>query len=333
MADGAKIDASSTSNGSPRLESIRNWVDIVAKVAATGAAAIVAFVGYNYQSRESLSTLINQREQAESTLRANMLRDLVQPIIGNNGAASENANLERQRLLAEMVTLNFHDHFEFKPLLQEVDARLLGAGEMDGHEKLAEVARRIVDRQINMLTSIDGISKDGGTDGYKAKTIRINLDKSIDYTSPVNCENGHDNTTTNFNNNASICVSSPDNKVCLLLNFYSPNYKKKSIMMLTSVYPNRNTTSACTPRSAKDITALKTLQILDEATLSIFDFPLTDNAKIVSYGNEYRFAASLYRIRTARESITLKLVWFPEGYVTERERPINQAQFVKFLRS
>jgi len=232
-----------------------------------------------------------------------------------------------------MVTLNFHDHFEFKPLLQEVDARLLGAGEMDGHEKLAEVARRIVDRQINMLTSIDGISKDGGTDGYKAKTIRINLDKSIDYTSPVNCENGHDNTTTNFNNNASICVSSPDNKVCLLLNFYSPNYKKKSIMMLTSVYPNRNTTSACTPRSAKDITALKTLQILDEATLSIFDFPLTDNAKIVSYGNEYRFAASLYRIRTARESITLKLVWFPEGYVTERERPINQAQFVKFLRS
>lgn len=333
MADSAKTYASATSNGSPRAESLRNWVDIVAKLAATVAAAVVAFVGYNFQSRASLSTLINQREMAESTLRANMLRDLVQPIIGNNGAASENANLERQRLLAEMVTLNFHDHFEFKPLLQEVDDRLLGADEAVGHEKLAGVARRIVDRQINMLTSIDGISKNGGTDGYKSKTIRINLERAKDYSSPVDCVIGHDNTTTPFNNSASICVSSPDDKACLLLNFYSPNYKKKSMVMLTSVYPNRNNSSDCAPRSANDITALKTVQILDESTLSIFDFPLTDNAKIMLDGNEYRFSASLYRINTDKESITLKLVWFPQGYVTERERPINQAQFVKFLRS
>jgi hypothetical protein len=302
-------------------------------LAATGAAAIVAFVGYNYQSRQSLSTLINQREQAESTLRANMLRDLVQPIIGNNGATSENANLERQRLLAEMVTLNFHDHFEFKPLLQEVDARLLGDGAADGHEKLAEVARRIVDRQINMLTSIDGISKNGDTNGFKAKTIRIDLEKSNDPASPVNCEIGKYNIATTLYNNASICVSSPDNKACLLLNFYFPSYEKKSIVMVTSVFPNRNNTPACAPRSVNDIAALKTVQTLDELSLSIFDFPLTDNTKILSDGNEYRFAASLYRITTAGESITLKLVWFPQGYVTERERPINQAQFVKFLRS
>ncbi len=184
-----KIETDSNPNNSPHLlESIRSWFDVGAKLIAAGALVLVAVIGNKYQSKASISTLVNQREQAESELRANMLRDLVQPIIGNNGAESENANLERQKLLAEMVTLNFHDHFEFKPLLQEVDDRLLrDGGEKEGHDKLASVARRVVDRQINMLTAVGGISRSGGTDGYTAKTARINLANSKS-PAPPNCQ-------------------------------------------------------------------------------------------------------------------------------------------------
>ena len=317
-------------------ETVRNWVDMVAKLVATVAAAIIAWIGYNYQSRASLSTLITQREQAESDLRANMLRDLVQPIMGEKGATSENGDLERQRLLSEMVALNFHDHFEFKPLLQEVDANLLHAGEEEGHEKLASVARVIVDRQINMLTSIDGISRDERANGYGARVTRIVLEKSNTAAPPTDCatfDSDNQNNVVGFNNNASVCVSSPDNKLCLLLNFYFPNFDKKSIEMAAYSYPNMGVNSKCSPRNTTDIPALKTVQRLDELSLSLFDFPLTDNTKIMFDGNEYRFSTSLYRLGSATESITLKLVWFPQGYVTERERPINQAQFVKFLRS
>jgi hypothetical protein len=356
MSEDAETNASS-SVPPPASKSVREWVDVSAKLIGAVAIAGVTWVGYNYQSKASLSSVINQREQAESQLRASMLSDLVEPITGRNGAASEDADLERQRLLAEMVTLNFHDHFEFKPLLQEVDTRLLAAGDkgLAGHDKISSAARRVVDRQINMLTSIDGISRNGDADGYRAKVITIKLVdqkawKIPDPTSQGNCTREGDilarlpsklePTTT--------CISSPDDKVCLIIDFFDPDYVNKLIVMSPFVHHNdsprhprhplfwpwADRTAAGRPADCNPsaIEALKQKsQRMDEARISLFDFPLTDNSKIMWQGNEYRYSVSLYQLSDVE--LTLKVVWFPEGYVTERERPINQVQVARFRRS
>lgn len=66
-------------------------------------------------------------------------------------------------------------------------------------------------------------------------------------------------------------------------------------------------------------------------TVSPYDFPLTDNAQL---DVSRRFAVNLYyatEIEPQKPMILLKLVWFPEGYITERERPINYYEVNRML--
>jgi hypothetical protein len=377
----------------------RRLVDSGTKLIAASAAAFVAYLAATYQTRASVSTLVNQREQTESQLRASMLSDLIEPIIGKNAAVSQDVGpsknvavsqgteLERQLLLAEMVTLNFHDHFEFKPLLLEMDDKLRSEGEKgdDGRHEIASVARRVIDRQINMLTSIDGVSGNGRA-GYGAKITRIDLLNSIDTSRskdqskkqlqpnflpppPQHCLTESDiekrNKAKQINKLPTIpvliCLSSPDKKTCVLLrltwnskplekntNKRTPKsepfqLKNEPIAMKSWVYANRSSGSDCDPRNRDEIDNLDDVQQLDETSLSIFDFPLTDNTQIFvpltskrlvfhrgmlmwmddKYAGVYRYAVSLYRFNGIGDTstLTLKVVWFPQGYVTERERP------------
>lgn len=362
MSNGTETDASSKS--SYRQQNFRDWVDTGAKLIGALAIAGVTLIGYNYQTKASESSVINQREQAESQLRASMLSDLVEPIIGQkggvseatdlkgqlldkNGAASGDADLERRLLLAEMVTLNFHDHFEFKPLLLDVDAKFLVASKdaakpgsearaklaSDARAKLASDARRVIDRQINMLTSIDGISGNGGTDGYRTKTTEVGLMNSKDLKNSVTAPRGKCMTKGNIlakkptlTEPTFICVTSPDNKICLLIRFTSSpvDYDNRSITMKRAIIYRHARDSRFWPgvdQNSDCSTPHGSVERLDEAHVSIFDFPLTDNSKIMWEGDEYRYSVSLYEITDADRPIRLKLVWFPEGFVTERERP------------
>ena len=52
--------------------------------------------------------------------------------------------------------------------------------------------------------------------------------------------------------------------------------------------------------------------------LTQFDFPLTDYTQL---DDQHRFAISLFEL--GRESGVIKIIWFPLGYITERERPFD----------
>ncbi len=62
--------------------------------------------------------------------------------------------------------------------------------------------------------------------------------------------------------------------------------------------------------------------------LTHFDFPLTDNSQI---DPEHRFAISLYSRSEEQSVIIIKLVWFPVGFITARERPMNYLTLRKAL--
>lgn len=149
-------------------QAIKDVVDTLAKVAGAGAIVFAAIIANNYQvemsdenirnqNKQAAFTILSQREQAESQLRASMFSDLIDPIVGSR--SGDEIPADRERLMVELLTLNFHEHFEFKPLLLYVDQRL-ASGNIEGMSKdeaikernsLRSVARRVIDRQIALL--------------------------------------------------------------------------------------------------------------------------------------------------------------------------------------
>jgi hypothetical protein len=143
----------------PKLTDI---LDVSAKL--IGACAIVAatFVANRYQSSMTATSLLSQREQADSSLRAGMFHDLIGPVVGsekNNGDIPAN----RERLLVELLALNFYEHFELKPIMLHVDGRLAREEikDMDrpqrenARESLRSIARRVLQRQLALLTKVE----------------------------------------------------------------------------------------------------------------------------------------------------------------------------------
>ncbi|NIT04005.1 hypothetical protein GTO10_03705, partial [Candidatus Saccharibacteria bacterium] len=133
------------------------WVDTIAKLLAAigvvGAATAGAIIGNEYKSKMDTATLLSQREQSESNLRATMFSNLIGPIAGPQ--KDKEVPPEREILLIELLALNFHDHFELKPLLKFVDEKTTQRMDpepgREARDSLRSTARRIIDRQIASL--------------------------------------------------------------------------------------------------------------------------------------------------------------------------------------
>ena len=111
--------------------------------------------------QNNLQSLRNQREQSETALRSAMFKELVGPLLQtgidgpSTGPQADLPRAQRLALLAELLTLNFHEHFELGPLLRYVDT-LPGQTE-DARARLRGTARRVVSRQLApMLAVVDG---------------------------------------------------------------------------------------------------------------------------------------------------------------------------------
>ena len=141
--------------------------DPILKLTGTFAILFGTWLATSYESKLTAVTLISEREQAESRLRASMFNNLISPI---SGPSKEEIDPHRECVLVELLALNFHEHFEFKPLMMHVDKRLSETCySKDNNKKkitpqeakydrdsLRSIARRITDRQIKTLIK-DGL--------------------------------------------------------------------------------------------------------------------------------------------------------------------------------
>jgi hypothetical protein len=154
------------------LDGMSKYAAPIATILAAIISAVFLYIANNYQSTMSGITLLNQREQAESNLRAAMFQNLINPIVGNP-EKGQKIQPERELLLTELLALNFDEHIELKPLMLLVDQTLAEerakqlkrleqtkiesereeavetAGE--GRKSLQSIARRVIDRQVNVL--------------------------------------------------------------------------------------------------------------------------------------------------------------------------------------
>lgn len=120
-------------------------------------AIVAAWLANHFEQNRANLQLINQREQAESLLCATMFGQLIGPVAGTKDP-NEDIDPIRYAVLAQLLTLNFHEHFELKPLLQDADDRLAayrGSLSPDAIQKarsnLHQAAHRVIQRQLAQL--------------------------------------------------------------------------------------------------------------------------------------------------------------------------------------
>ena len=149
-----------------------NIVNSLAIPLLTVAATIVGLYATNTLKEREIAiatennsqSLRNQREESETNLRSAMFRELVGPLLQSEteqlkaGGDTDLPRSQRLALLAELLALNFHEHFELGPLLRYVDT-LPGQTE-EARARLRSTSRRVISRQLAPLLST-AAAKDG----------------------------------------------------------------------------------------------------------------------------------------------------------------------------
>jgi hypothetical protein len=271
-------------------------------------------------NENNLQSLRNQREESETNLRSAMFRELVGPLLQSEGgktAAGDQADLPRAQrlaLLAELLALNFHEHFELGPLLRYVDT-LPGQTE-DARARLRSTSRRVISRQLAPLLSSAALGQ-----GQHPAFLEISLNSDVaDLTEglqscaipqPASPPAGGSITLSCSSSaqGAPLRVVSPDGQDSLQVNIRAVNWAAQTVGVYALVLGPEGESQRHTPPI--------------EFTLSPYSFPFSDNTLLPS-GN--RFGIYLTRIDIVPgvlQVMRLSFVWFPKDFVPPRERPFD----------
>ncbi len=322
----------------------RDWLEIIGKLGAPLAAIIAALaaalIANSFQRQMSGATLLSEREQAESRLRADMFASLITPIIGPQKSISP----DKEQLLVELLALNFHEHFELKPLLERVDQRLeTEKRDEESRRSLQSIVRRIIDRQIAGLQKESGGkgSDMGGAQVHSFSiTEKVQNDKQQEIFRMLDAGGKK---AYQVEDDETRRIISPDQKHMLTLRVMEPDWQNKKFKV--QVF---NAFSSASPGSLGRSDNYKR-EMITQMNVSWADLPFTDNT-LFPDGN--RFAVVMYDVQPYCEegeepyyeknelhcakgkpfkTATIKFVWFPKNYYTPRERPIEQDELLKLI--
>jgi len=313
-----------------------DWLDALAKLVGAFAVVAVAIFANSLQTRVTGISIQSQREQAESQLRASMFTSLIAPIVGPQ-KDGQPVPADRERLLAELLALNFHENFELKPLLEDAAQRLAaeaenkpkGAAEAaDLRESLWSVARRIAERQkasiawewetfrsnehqqsrlLGLVGSWRAAAESDGCEVYF-----LNIDPSPRRPEIIKAGSSCE---VSIAFKETVDLLSPDRNYTLRLVVSNPDWKNQTVKLSAQPFlSGQDSAKPTDPTYAFDLTW--------------FDLPLTDNT-LLPDGN--RFAAYLRTFYPDLQKVVVAVMWFPKGYFTPRERPLNYTEVQQLL--
>ena len=306
-----------------------DWLDVTAKLMGAVAIVLVAYTANNFQGRmnESIQenqnrmtglTLQSQREQAGSQLRAAMFGSLIQPFIAiEKGAVIP---VDREQLLAELLVLNFSEDFDSKPLMERVDRRLAAepppkdAGidvSQTPRGALRSMARRVADRQISAL-SWDRMQTAPGEHG--CEVYWLNLTAMPTESAP---SQGSEGCVLERRVGELISLKSPDRNSDLDIFVRDPDWHNETVKVSTVARSRM-------PGDESDHGE----SITNAFTLTWYDLPLADNT-VLPNGN--RFAINLRGVSEVTRDISLRVIWFPPGFFTPREHPLDSRRILALL--
>lgn len=300
---------------------VQFWLDVVMKLTVPLGAIVAAWLANHFEQNRANLQLINQREQAESSLRATMFGQLIAPIAGPGGSDADSDPV-RYAVLAQLLTLNFHEHFELRPLLQDADDRLskyhgpiAPQAIVTARSNLRQAARRVIQRQIAQLWE-DPVGKCAPAASMES-IFQFVSDPELEgsFAQPANSAS----MLVPANELKSFTISSPDCRDTLSVVFAKPDFSAERVHVL--ITPASPTAAIADYRFDFD--------------LNSFAFPFTDNAVLPSRN---RFAFFIKDISELDDTGTSKIMrvglrWFPQNYYPPTERPTDYKEFRKALGS
>lgn len=318
------------------------WLDAGSKFALPLVTAIVALAGTylttTINEQNNLRDTINQREQAESALRTSMFRELVSPVVSDSGMLGDANRPGRLALLAELLALNFHEHFDLGPLMLYVDE--LPDQTPANRSRLRSISRRVISRQLAVLGPPADVRKDEQCANERTDVdIWLTSDATEPDDEPQTCEilpQGDGKSAYFVCSSMSaeqesamfrpFTVSSLDCQDRLTILLADLNWVSNTVRVLATSTP-----SAIAPAAGGGAPD-PTIPEFVEFTLSPYAMPFADNTLLRS-GN--RFGIYLRQIEPSREPCTppacdpttrlmrLSLIWFPRDFIPPRERPTD----------
>lgn len=298
---------------------VQFWLDVVMKLTVPLGAVVAAWLANHFEQNRANLQLINQREQAESSLRATMFGQLIAPIAGP-GEGGADLDPIRYAVLAELLTLNFHEHFELKPLLQDADDRLAAykgpitlEAIQEARSDLRQAAHRVIQRQVAQLWD----------DDVAQCSPAASVETTFQFVSDPDLEESFgqsaDAATVLVPGKElkTFVISSPDCRDKLSIVFDKPDFSSERVHVL--ITPASPTAAETDYRFDFDLTS--------------FAFPFTDNALLP---DENRFAFFIKDVSSLDDTGEIKIMrvglrWFPQNYYPPTERPTDYKEFRRAL--
>jgi hypothetical protein len=318
MAADKPADTDGRKDGRTRRD-VQFWLDVAMKLTVPLGAIVAAWLANYFEQNRANLTLINQREQAESSLRATMFGQLISPIAGP-GEADKDIDPVRYAVLAQLLTLNFHEHFELRPLLQDADDRLaayhgniaVGAVQQ-ARSNLRNAAHRVIQRQIAKLWD----------DTVAQCTPAASVETTFQFVSDAELEDAFSQNTDQSTllvpskTLKRFVITSPDCRDRLSVVFDKPDFANERVHVL--ITPEGSANASGDFRFDFDLTS--------------FAFPFTDNAVLP---DDNRFAFFVRDVSALDDTggskiMRIGLRWFPRNYYPPNERPTDYKGFKQAL--
>lgn len=236
--------------------------------------------------------LMTQRETAESTLRKDMLVKIMDLILTPDGHA-----LETQVVRLELLSYNFHDAINIKPLFLHLQNKILESREpawkKQGYAKrLHRVAREIIQKQLVVLEGERSAGKEQRVDMW----IRLTCEGAegtdcLDQTPGHRLSKTGTLTLDGITRELTISVTEAD---------LERQELKVSLDILTKTREGSAPARTQTP----------------SFTIGRFDFPMIDNTRL---SHDQRYAVVLNAMNKGEAKITV--ICFPGSYASLKEKP------------
>jgi len=302
-------------------------LDVLVKLTVPLSAVLAAYLASTFAARSSLQALISEREQSDTNLRATMFGQLVGPIVGPAKDGTQLPDPLQYALMVKLLALNFHEHFEFGPLMRSANDRLAAATGTLGPETVDEarrdlrsVAHRIIDRQIS---SVGGDPTQSCAPNASADVTFWVFAKGYPESDLLEMRKGADKSVFFYRVGQSSdplpVVTAPNCKDTLTVSFSQPNWDVDSV----DVQVFRNQPGAGAVRDSYDF------------QVTPFSFPFSDNT-LFDDGNRFAFYQKEVQRPDANVKelamMVVKLKWFPQYFYPPTERPSNGKEVQQRLR-
>jgi hypothetical protein len=323
----------------PPATRLLDWLEVLAKLVGASAVLVVAIFANSLQSRLTGVSIQSQREQAESQLRASMFNSLIVPFAGSQ-TGDKPMPADREVVLTELLALNFNENFEMKPLMDHAIKALVAEraskpkdGE-DPREALWSIARRIAERQKASIGREWAASDSAQSSGLFSFVGSLVPPWRSAADAPAQCWVYYLNLDTRTERHAEPVAADTDCQVSAafgdIVDLKSPdgNYTLRTVAVRPS-WEDQTIRVSSQPFLSKQ-TSPKPTDPQYNFTMTWIDLPLTDNT-LLSDGNRYAtYIRSFYNFEDA-QTVGVIVMWFPKGYFTPRERPLNYNEVQQLL--